>query len=82
MREPSADAARARNHWISLKFAERPVRFGKTSPFSPLLPWRLSKAHAWSATVLVDELNAGGLDCSNDLLGGFISAAEEPIEGL
>jgi hypothetical protein len=22
------------------------------------MPWRLSKAHAWSATILVDELDA------------------------
>jgi hypothetical protein len=26
--------------------------------FSPLRLWRLSKAHAWSATVIVDELDA------------------------
>jgi hypothetical protein len=50
--------------------------------FSPLLLWRLSKAHAWSGTVLAHELNAGGLDCSNNLFGGLISAAEGPIEGL
>jgi hypothetical protein len=33
------------------------VRFAKASRFSPLLPWRLSKAHA----VFVDKLNARGL---------------------
>ena len=27
---------------------------------SSLLLWRLAKAHAWSATVRVDELDAGG----------------------
>jgi hypothetical protein len=29
--------------------------------FSSLLLWRLSKAHTWSATVLIDELDAGSL---------------------
>jgi hypothetical protein len=40
----------ANKHW---------VRFAKTGQrFSPLLLWRLSKAYAWSTTVLVDELDA------------------------
>jgi len=30
----------------------------KRRRFSPLLLWRLSKAHAWSATVLLDECKA------------------------
>jgi hypothetical protein len=43
----------ANKHW---------VRFEKTRQrFSPLLLWWLSKAYAWSATVLVDELNASFL---------------------
>ena len=29
--------------------------------FLPPLLWRLPKAHAWAATVLVDELDASGL---------------------
>ena len=33
----------------------------KRRRFSPLLLWRLSKAHAWSATVRVDELEARGI---------------------
>jgi hypothetical protein len=36
------------------------VRFAKNGGFSPLLLWRLSKAHTWTATVLVDELDARG----------------------
>ena len=32
MREPSADAARARSHWISLKFAERPSKIMPPCP--------------------------------------------------
>jgi hypothetical protein len=40
----------------------------KRRRFSPLLLWRLSKAHAWSATVLLDELDAGSLQGSSDCL--------------
>jgi hypothetical protein len=36
--------------------------------FAPLLLWRRPKAHAWSATVLVDELDARGLLGSADCL--------------
>ena len=35
------------------------VRFANTGPFSPLLLWRLPKAHTGSATILVDELHQG-----------------------
>jgi hypothetical protein len=34
----------------------------KRGRVSPLLLWRLSKANAGSATVLVDELDAGGFE--------------------
>jgi hypothetical protein len=37
-------------------------------PFSPLLLGRLAKAHPWSATVLVDELDPGQLQRSSDCL--------------
>jgi hypothetical protein len=36
--------------------------------FLPLRLWRLSKAHAWSATVLVDELDARELQGSANCL--------------
>jgi hypothetical protein len=38
-------------------FGNKLGSFRKNVVASPLLLWRLSKAHAWSATVLVDELN-------------------------
>jgi hypothetical protein len=36
--------------------------------FSSLLLWRLSKAHTWSATVLIDELDAGSLQRAPNLV--------------
>jgi hypothetical protein len=39
---------------------------GDITETPPILFWRLSKAHARSATVLVDELDAGGLQGSQD----------------
>jgi hypothetical protein len=38
----------------------------KVAAASSLLLWRLSKAHTWSASVLVDELDAGGSEFSFD----------------
>jgi hypothetical protein len=51
-----------------LKSSKDWVRFAKHRRFSPLLLGRLSKAHAWSATVRVDELDAGSLQGSSDCL--------------
>jgi hypothetical protein len=42
--------------------------FRKNGRLSPFLFWRLSKAHTWSATVLVDELDASGFErMTNDV---------------
>jgi hypothetical protein len=40
------------------------VRFEKNvaGQFLSLLLWRLSKTHTWSATVLVEELDPGGVE--------------------
>jgi hypothetical protein len=44
----------------------------KRSRFSPLLLWRPSKAHAWSATILVNELDPRLLEGAAQLLTGMI----------
>jgi hypothetical protein len=43
----------------NIGFVSQKKRHG---PSLALLLWRLPKAHAWSTTVLVDELGAGGLE--------------------
>jgi hypothetical protein len=50
------------------------VRFAKNvaSRLSPLLLRCLAKAHAWSTTVLVDELDARLLEGAPQLLTGVI----------
>jgi hypothetical protein len=40
----------------------------RSRSFLPLLLWRLSKTQTWSATVLVDELHAGGVKTRFDRL--------------
>jgi hypothetical protein len=43
-----------------------------TDRFLPLLFWRLSKAHTWPTTVLVDELDARLLKGASELLSSVI----------
>jgi hypothetical protein len=54
---PSGESERWRLPAVS--FGENPVGSYRRW-FSSLLFERFSKAHAWSATILVDELDAGG----------------------
>jgi hypothetical protein len=53
--------------------------FGKKKPsqFSSLL-WRLPKAYAWSAFVLVDELGARGFESAAD--GDLVSTVAQVVE--
>ena len=51
--------------------------------FSSLLLWRLSKTQTWSATVLVDELHAGGVKTRFDrLTSSAFSRARKSCGGL
>ena len=52
------------------------VRSAKNCRLSPRLLWRLSKAHACSTTVLVDELNAGGQKLVRRIPKSMISQKE------
>jgi hypothetical protein len=55
------------------------LRFAKTSPVSALQLWRLPKAHAWSTTVLVDELHAGCFECAFDDVESCPSRLTSPV---
>jgi hypothetical protein len=59
--------AQARYTRCFVRCGEDWVRFAKNAAAGPstLLPCRLSNPYAWSATVLVDELDAGFLEGSS-----------------
>jgi hypothetical protein len=64
------------------------ARFGQRRPnpdkalfLRPLFGW-LAKPHTRPATLLVDELDAGGPDCTDYPIGGLATTAEGPIQSL
>jgi hypothetical protein len=56
------------------------LRFAKTPPaLSALRLCALPKAHAWSTTVLIDELHAGCFECAFDDVESCPSRLTSPV---